>query len=46
MTILIRDTKHLLKILNAVRNIETVKLVTRHLESDCNNKPIDVEIEE
>ena len=46
VTILIRDTKHLLKILNAVRNIETVKLVTRHLESDYNNKPIDVEIEE
>lgn len=43
LTIQVRDGKHLSKIINAVRQIETVRLLSRHLESDHTMKPVDVE---
>ena len=46
LTILVGDTKHLQKIINAIRTIDTVRLVSRHLESTPAMKPVDVEIDE
>lgn len=46
LTILVKDTKHLQKIINAIRGIDTVRLVSRHLDSDHTMKPVDVEVEE
>ena len=46
LTILVSDTKHLQKIINAIRTIDTVRLVSRHLESTPTMKPVDVEIDE
>ena len=46
LTILVSDTKHLQKIINAIRTIDTVRLVSRHLESTPAMKPVDVEIDE
>ncbi len=43
LTIQIRDGKHLQKIINALRAIDTVRLVSRHLEKDLEMKPVDVE---
>ena len=41
LTILVSDTKHLQKIINAIRTIDTVRLVSRHLESTPAMKPVD-----
>lgn len=46
LTIQVQDSKHLQKIINDIREIETVRLVSRHLESDHKMKPVDVEEEE
>ena len=46
LTILVSDTKHLQKIINAIRTIDTVRLVSRHLESTPAMKPVDVEVDE
>ena len=46
LTILVSDTKHLQKIINAIRTIETIRLVSRHLESTPAMKPVDVEVDE
>lgn len=40
LTILVSDTKHLQKIINAIRTIDTVRLVSRHLESTPAMKPL------
>lgn len=45
LTIQIKDGKHLQKIINALRAIPTVNLVSRHLEKDLVMKPVDVEEE-
>ena len=46
LTIQIKDGKHLQKIINALRAIPAVRLVSRHLEKDLAMKPVDVEEEE
>lgn len=46
ITVLVKDTNHLSKIINAIRAIETVRVVSRHLETDINTKPVDVEADE
>lgn len=46
ITVLVKDTNHLSKIINAIRAIETVRVVSRHLEADINTKPVDVEADE
>lgn len=43
LTIQIKDGNHLSKVINAIRAIDKVRLVSRHLESDHNMKPVDVE---
>ena len=45
LTIQVSDSRHLQKIINAIRAIDTVRLATRHLESDLKMKPVDVEEE-
>lgn len=46
LTIQVSDSRHLQKIINAIRAIDTVRLATRHLESDLKMKPVDVEEEQ
>ncbi len=43
LTVQIQDGRQLQKIINALRAIETVRLVSRHIESDHTMKPVDVE---
>lgn len=43
LTVRVNDGKHLQKIINAIRAIDTVRIVSRHLESDHTMKPVDVE---
>lgn len=46
LTIRISDGKQLQKVINAIRSIDTVRIVSRHIESDHSMKPVDVEEDE
>ncbi len=41
----VTDSRQLQKIINALRTIETIRFVSRHIESDHRMKPVDVEEE-
>jgi (p)ppGpp synthase/HD superfamily hydrolase len=43
LTIQVANQDHLSRIINRIREIEAVRLVSRHLERDHMMKPVDVE---
>ncbi len=43
ITVQVKNTRQLQKIIDAIRKLETVRFVSRHIESDHRMKPVDVE---